>query len=118
FQKSILNSAPSWLRTRLLLRIGRRLVNDCFHGTRVAVRVRNGTANVRLKDSLFCSVRDRVDDPLCGFYAAMYTRLFSLFNLPSTATVVACRATGENVCALKISLSEDQSSPESALSIS
>lgn len=117
FQKSILNGAPSWLRARLLLRVGRRLVNDCFQGTRAAVRVRNGTARINVKDSIFCSVRDRVEDPLCGFYAAMYTRLFSLFNLPSMATVVACRATGEHQCALNIPLSAD-TSPESALSIS
>jgi hypothetical protein len=117
-QKSILNAAPAWLRTRLILRIGRRVVNDCFQGTRAVVKVRKGTARISVRDSVFCSVRDRVGDPLCGFYAAMYTRLFSLFNLPTTATVVACRATGENVCALNIPLSEDQSSPESALSIS
>jgi hypothetical protein len=117
-QKSIVNGAPAWLRTRLILRIGRHVVNDCFHGTRAVVKVRKGTARISVRESVFCSVRDRVGDPLCGFYAAMYTRLFSLFNLPTTATVVACRATGENVCALNIPLSEDQSSPESALSIS
>lgn len=116
-QRSFLNAAPSWLRTRLLLRIGRRLVNDCFQGTRAAIRVRKGTARISVRDSIFCSVRDRVDDPLCGFYAAMYTRLFSLFNLSSMATVVACRATGEQQCALNIPLSAD-TSPESALSIS
>jgi bacteriochlorophyll 4-vinyl reductase len=118
FQRSILNAAPAWLRTRLLLRIGRRLVNDCFQGTHAAVRVKNGTARISLQDSIFCVVRDRVDHPLCGFYAAMYTRLFSLFNLSTMATVVTCRATGEHLCALKIPLSADASSPESALSIS
>jgi bacteriochlorophyll 4-vinyl reductase len=118
FQKSILNAAPAWLRTRLLLRVGRRLVNDCFQGTHAAVKVRQRTARISVRDSIFCSVRDRVDDPLCGFYAAMYTRLFSLFNLPTTATVVACRATGEHQCALNIPLSAGESSPESALSIS
>ena len=117
FRRSILHAAPSWLRTRLLLRIGRRLVRDCFQGTHAAVRVRNGTARVSVQDSIFCSVRDRVDDPLCGFYAAMYTRLFSLFNLPSMATVVACRATGEQQCALNIPLSATPA-PQSALSIS
>jgi hypothetical protein len=108
FQRSLLNAAPAWLRTRLLLRVGRRLVNECFQGT----------ARISLQDSIFCVVRDRVDHPLCGFYAAMYTRLFSLFNLPSMATVVTCRATGEHLCALKIPLSADAASPESALSIS
>src|SRR5436305_628807 len=100
FQRSFLNGAPPWLRMRLLLRIGRRLVNNCFQGSRAASRVRNGTAHVNVQDSIFCSVRDRVDHPLCGFYAAMYTRLFALFQLPSHATVVACRATGERACAL------------------
>ena len=117
-QKSILNAAPARLRTRLILRVGRRLVKDCFQGTRAAARVRNGAARISVRDSIFCSVRDRVGDPQCGFYAAMYTRLFSLFNLTTTATVVACRATGETVCALNIPLSADQSSPQSALSIS
>ena len=114
----MLNAAPAWLRTRLLLRVGRRLVNDAFKARTPPSRVRKGTARISLQDSIFCSVRDRVDHPLCGFYAAMYTRLFSLFNLPSMATVVTCRATGEHLCALKIPLSADAASPESALSIS
>jgi bacteriochlorophyll 4-vinyl reductase len=117
-QRSILNAAPAWLRTRMLLRIGRRLVNDCFQGTHAVVKVRQGTARISVRDSIFCSVRDRVEHPLCGFYAAMYTRLFSLFNLPMMATVVACRATGEHQCTLNIPLSAGESSPESALSIS
>jgi len=115
-QRSFLNAAPAWLRVRLLLRIGRRLVNDCFQGTRAASRVRNGIARVNVQDSIFCSVRDRVDHPLCGFYAAMYTRLFALFNLASVATVVACRATGETTCALNIPLAVDAPPSESALS--
>jgi predicted hydrocarbon binding protein len=118
FQRSFLNAAPAWLRTRLLLRIGRRVVHDCFQGTRAAVRVRNGTARINVRDSVFCSVRDRVEHPLCGFYAAMYTRLFAMFNLGSMATVVACRATGEQMCALNMPLSAEGSSAESALSIS
>jgi bacteriochlorophyll 4-vinyl reductase len=118
FQRSFLNAAPAWLRTRLLLRIGRRLVNECFQGTKAAVRVSHGSARINVRDSVFCSVRDRVDHPLCGFYAAMYTRLFSLFNVPATASVVACRATGEHLCALNIPLSADAASSASALRIS
>jgi bacteriochlorophyll 4-vinyl reductase len=117
-QRSILNATPLWLRTRLLLRVGRRLVNDCFQGSRAGIRVRNGNARINVQDSIFCSVRDRVNHPLCGFYAAMYTRLFSLFNLPCVATVVTCRATGEHTCTLTMPLSADGASAESALSIS
>jgi hypothetical protein len=104
FQRSILNGAPEWLRARLLLRVARRLVSDCYQANRAASRVRKGTARVELEGSIFCTVRDRVEQPLCGFYAAMYTRLFALFNLALPASVVACRATGEAACSLTIPL--------------
>lgn len=113
FQRSLLNTAPAWLRTRLLLRLGRRLVNDCFQGTRAMSKVRNGTARINVRDSIFCSVRDRADHPLCGFYAAMFTQLFTRFRLASVATVVACRATGELECALNMPLAAEISSASS-----
>ena len=118
FRRSLLNAAPVWLRRRMLLRIGRRLVNDCFQGTRARSKLRNGQARISVEDSIFCSVRDRVNHPLCGFYAAMYTRLFSLFNLMSVATVVTCRATGEQGCTLTIPPAAETTSTESALSMS
>lgn len=105
FERSLINAAPTWLRTRLLLRVARRLVKDCYQESHAASRVRNGTARIDLQDSIFCSVRDRVSQPLCGFYAAMYTRLFAQFSLAVPATVVTCRATGEPRCALAIPLS-------------
>jgi hypothetical protein len=117
-RRSLLNGCPQWLRTRILLRIGRRVVLDCFQGTRAAVRVRNGCASVRFRDSIFCSVREPVAHPLCGFYASMFTRLFTLFDLPATATVVTCRATGASECALQVPLAAGASSVESALSVS
>src|SRR5215216_140668 len=88
FQRSAINSAPEWLRIRLLLRVARRVVIDCYQTTRAATRIRRGTARVSVRDSIFCSVRDRVQHPLCSFYAAMYSRLFKLFNLEYSATLV------------------------------
>jgi hypothetical protein len=111
FQRSMINGAPGWFRARLLLRVARRLVNDCYQASRAASSVRNGTARVNVRDSIFCSVRERVEHPLCGFYAAMYSRLFTLFNLDFAATVVTCRATGEQACALTIPLVTNGSFP-------
>jgi predicted hydrocarbon binding protein len=45
-----------------------------------------------------------VDEPLCGFYAAAFTRLMSLFNLRARTDVIACRGTGEPSCVLKVAL--------------
>ena len=69
-------------------------------GSRAISRVRRGTAKVDVRASIFCSVREPVAHPLCGFYAAAFTRLLALFNLRSRAEVVACRGTGETSCVL------------------
>jgi predicted hydrocarbon binding protein len=49
-------------------------------------------------------VRKPVGHPLCGFYAAAFTRLLTLFNLSTRAEVMACRGTGEPSCVFKIAL--------------
>ena len=103
-QRAAIKAAPAWLRSRLLLRLARKLVRTSYPGSRVISRVRRGTAKVDVRASIFCSVRERVDHPLCGFYAAAFTRLMALFNLRSRAEVVACRGTGETSCVLTIAL--------------
>ena len=44
---------------------------------------------------------NRCRTPLCGFYAAAFTRLMALFNIGAHTEVVACRGTGEPSCVLK-----------------
>ncbi len=115
FERSMIAAAPAWLRVRLLLRVAGRLVRDSCRSTRVRSRVKRGTAHVSLRDSIFCMVREPHPRPLCGFYAAAFERLLSLFDLPSVAAVESCR--GANVatasCMLRISVSgEAANTPE------
>jgi bacteriochlorophyll 4-vinyl reductase len=105
FARTIIKAAPAWLRARLLVRLGRRLVRTSYTGSRVVSRVRRGTARMDVRASIFCSVREPVDYPLCGFYAAAFTRLMVMFDLKATAAVVACRGTGESSCVVMILLS-------------
>ena len=105
FVRTVIKAAPAWLRARLLLRLGRHLVRTSYTGSRVVSRVRRGTARMDLRASIFCSVREPVDYPLCGFYAAAFTRLMAMFDLKTTAAVVACRGTGESSCVVMIPLS-------------
>ena len=65
-------------------------------------KLRRGTANLDVRASLFCTVREPTPRPLCGFYAAAFTRLLSLFNINARAEVIACRGTGEPTCVLRI----------------
>jgi bacteriochlorophyll 4-vinyl reductase len=105
YERAMLKAAPAWLRSRLLLRVAAHLVRSSYTGSRAVSKVRRGTARVDVRASIFCTVREPVDHPLCGFYAAAFTRLMTMFNLRSTAAVVACRGTGESSCVVMIPLS-------------
>jgi predicted hydrocarbon binding protein len=95
---------PEWMRTRLLLRMARRLVRSSYQGSRAIAKLRNGTARVDLRASIFCGVRTPVERPLCNFYAAAFARLLALFDVRATTEVVGCRGTGEPTCLISVAL--------------
>ncbi len=103
-RRTIIKAAPSWLRSRLLMRRGRRLVRETYQGSRAVSRFRRGTAKVDLRASIFCTVREPVSHPLCGFYAAAFTRLLVMFDIGASTSVVTCRARGESKCVLQVAI--------------
>jgi bacteriochlorophyll 4-vinyl reductase len=117
-QRAVIKAAPVWLRKRLLLRLARTLVRRSYKDSRVISKVRRGTASIDVRASIFCTVRERVDYPLCGFYAAAFTRLLRLFNVTTHAEVVACRGTGEPTCIVKIALSNGAGQTDAAAGVS
>jgi hypothetical protein len=107
-RRSLIKAAPTWLRSRVLLRMGRDLVRNSYHGSRAISRLRRGTASVDVRASIFCTVREPVPAPLCGFYAAAFTRMLALFDIDAHTEVVACRGTGDASCRLKVALQNGQ----------
>ncbi len=103
-RRSALKAAPEWLRRRLVVRVAKDVVRSSYGASRPSSRVRGGTANIALRASIFCTVREPVPYALCGYYAAAFTRLLMLFNLKARTEVVACRGTGEPICVLKVDL--------------
>jgi bacteriochlorophyll 4-vinyl reductase len=103
-KRAMIKAAPVWLRSRMLLRLSRQLVRETYHGSRAIARLRRGTASIDVRASVFCSVRERVPLPLCGFYAAAFTKLMALFDIGAHTEVVACRGTGEPTCLLRVAL--------------
>ena len=81
FQRSAIKAAPAWLRARLApaARAANRERQLPGKPRRVSGAERDGAD--RCAGSIFCSVREPVEHPLCGFYAAVFTRLLALFNL-------------------------------------
>jgi tetratricopeptide (TPR) repeat protein len=103
-ERALVRAAPAWLRRRLVLRLARRVVRRSYAGSRAISRMRRGTASLDVRASIFCSVREPVAHPLCGFYAAALTRLMALFDLRAQTEVIACRGTGEPTCVLHVAL--------------
>jgi len=103
-RRTMLKIVPAWLRSRLLMRRGRRLVRETYQGSRAISRFRRGSAKVDLRASIFCTVREPVQHPLCGFYAAAFTRLLVMFDIGASTNVVACRGTGGQSCVLQVAI--------------
>jgi hypothetical protein len=103
-RRRLLLALPSPLRARGALRIARRLVRNTYPGSRALVRIRRGVAQVDLRGSLFCEVREQTVLPLCGFYAAVLRRTLEAFDVGAVATVERCRATGARACVLTLAM--------------
>jgi hypothetical protein len=107
-QRATIKAMPLWLRRRMLLRLAGRLVHSSYRGSRAVSRLRKGTARVDVRASIFCTVREPVPAPLCGFYAAAYTKLLAMFNVEARTDVVSCRGTGGTTCLLTVAMANGQ----------
>jgi bacteriochlorophyll 4-vinyl reductase len=104
FERRLVTGMPDTIRMRLVTRLARRLVRETYGGSRAVVRWRKGRASVDLRGSIFCEVRDSVDEPLCEFYAAAIRRLMRLFNIQVEVGTERCRATGGSQCLMSDSI--------------
>lgn len=100
FERTLTRKAPAWLRSRLLLRLLGRLVRSSYTGSRTVSRLRRGQASVEIRGSVFCTVREPLTRPLCGFYVAAFTRLHALFDLSAHVDISSCRGMGQSACAM------------------
>lgn len=93
-ERRTVESAPRWLKLRLVMRIAGRLVRSSYQSSRMSARVQRGAAEINVRGSIFCSVREPVSHPLCRYYAAAVERMLALFNVPARVAVRSCRGTG------------------------
>jgi bacteriochlorophyll 4-vinyl reductase len=107
-RRRLIKTSPVWFRRRLLMGLAKQLVRDTYQGSRAIARVRGGNASVDVRASIFCTVREPVAHPLCGFYAAAFTKLLALFNVDARTQVVTCRGTGGATCVLQVALDGEE----------
>jgi hypothetical protein len=104
FRKRLILAMPPALRKRMVVGIAQWMVRSTYGDTSVKVQWRQWRGAVDLQSSLFCEVRDRVDAPMCEFYASAFRRLMSLFNLDADVVTEQCRATGATHCAISVTV--------------
>jgi bacteriochlorophyll 4-vinyl reductase len=102
FKRTVIRAAPEGLRLRLVAGIVRQMVRNTYGGSRAVVKWRNGRAAFDIRGSIFCEVRERVEQPLCEFYASAIRRLMYLFNLEVDVDTQQCRATGGGQCVMSV----------------
>ena len=102
FKRAVLRAAPPRIRMHLVMRLARLMIRNTYRGSRAIVRWRQGRGAVDIRGSIFCEVRDRVEQPLCEFYASAIRRLMYLFSLDVEVGTEQCRATGGGQCLMTI----------------
>ena len=103
-RRTMIRTTPEWLRARMILRLAAQLVHSTYQGSRAISRLRRRAGTVELRASIFCTVREPVAEPLCGFYVAAVDRLMARFDLRAQTGVATCRGTGEPACVLSVAL--------------
>ncbi len=101
-QRTVIRALPPRLRLRIVLSLAGKMVRSTSRSSRAVVRWRHGALSVDIRGSIFCEVRDKVERPLCEFYAAAIRRLMHLFSLEAQVGADQCRATGAGQCIVSV----------------
>jgi predicted hydrocarbon binding protein len=101
-RKRLIHAAPPAIRKRLVINVASFMARSTYGATNVKVQWRQWRGAVDLQSSLFCEVRDKVNHPLCEFYASALRRLLHLCELDADVLTERCRATGASQCTMSL----------------
>jgi hypothetical protein len=102
YRRALVRSLPAAWRPRAVLKLVGRMVRDSYKGSRGLVRFRRGAGRLDIRGSIFCGVRQRVPQPLCGFYLAATRRYLDAFGVLGQVRITACLAVGGPSCHLAL----------------
>jgi hypothetical protein len=115
FRRRSIGWLPQRLRVWAALRVAAGIVQDISSASRASVRVRKRAARFSISTSLFCSVRDAQQLPLCGFYAAVATESLTRLGVTARGRVERCRAVDGGTCTVAIDISGVESAADPAI---
>jgi hypothetical protein len=107
-ERSLIRAMPASVRTRLAMGLARRVVHRSYGGSRAKVKLRRGEGKLMLRSSIFCSVREPFEWPLCVYYSAALSHLLTLVGVEGTVRVGSCQGLGDGACVIAVSVPQSQ----------
>ncbi|HJO38840.1 MAG: hypothetical protein QGG24_03155 [Vicinamibacterales bacterium] len=98
---------PFPLQARAAVWRARRVIAAADVRALATASVRRKRARIRIAASAFCEVREPVEVPLCGFYAAVLAEVLARHGIEARADVEDCRAAGGEACIVTAALGAD-----------
>jgi predicted hydrocarbon binding protein len=98
-RRALWERLPDGARQRRAMRLTAKLVDSTQRGARGKTEGPRKARRLIVSGSPFCDLRQRVDVPMCGFYAAALEQFLQLLEVPAGVEVPECRAMGHPHCA-------------------
>ena len=107
-ERSLIRALPVMMRARMAMHLAKKVVRRSFDTSRAVTRFRRGQGTLTLRASVFCTVREPFDWPLCVFYSAALSHLFALVDVSGEVRVHACQGVGDPACIIAVNVPPDQ----------
>ena len=107
-ERSFIRALPVMMRARMAMQLARKVVSRSYGGSRAAAKLRRGQGTLTLRGSIFCTVREPFDWPLCVFYSAALSHLFALVGVSGEVRVHACKGIGDAACIIAVNVPPEQ----------
>ena len=104
FERSFIRALPVMLRARMAMHLATKVVQRSYTGSRAVAKLRRGLGTLTLRSSIFCTVREPFDWPLCVFYSAALAHLFALVGVTGDVRVDACQGIGDASCVIAVNV--------------
>ena len=89
-ERSFIRALPVMMRARMAMQLARKVVRRSYGGSRAAAKLRRGQGTLTLRSSIFCTVREPFDWPLCVSIRRRFT-LFALVGVSGEVRVHTAR---------------------------
>lgn len=107
-ERSVIARLPLMWRARVAMSLAKKVVKRSYGGSRAISSLRRGEGTLTLRGSVFCTVREPFDWPLCVFYSAALAQLLHLVSVEGTVRVHTCLGIGDSACVISVSVPRDQ----------